>query len=61
MKNENKATREIQNKIGYEFRNTDLMFQAFVRKSYSEENGGENVAVIQQDRIGRHSVLAHHP
>ena len=26
-----------------------------------EENGGENVAVIQEDRIGRHPVLAHHP
>ena len=47
MKNENEATREIQNKIGYEFKNTDLMFQAFVRKSYSEENGGENNEVLE--------------
>ncbi len=47
MKNENEATKEIQNKIGYEFKNTDLMFQAFVRKSYSEENGGENNEVLE--------------
>lgn len=47
MKNENKASRGIQNKIGYEFRNTDLMFQAFVRKSYSEENGGENNEILE--------------
>ena len=47
MKNENEATRNIQNKIGYEFKNTDLMFQAFIRKSYSEENGGENNEVLE--------------
>lgn len=47
MKNENQSIREIQNKIGYEFKNTDLMFQAFVRKSYSEENGGENNEVLE--------------
>lgn len=47
MKNENKAIREIQNKIGYEFKNTDLLFQAFIRKSYSEENGGENNEVLE--------------
>lgn len=47
MKRENTSIREIQNKIGYEFRNTDLMFQAFIRKSYSEENGGENNEVLE--------------
>lgn len=47
MKRENETIREIQNKIGYDFRNTDLMFQAFIRKSYSEENGGENNEVLE--------------
>lgn len=47
MKKENEHIREIQNKIGYVFDNTDLMIQAFVRKSYSEENGGENNEVLE--------------
>lgn len=47
MKRENESIREIQGKIGYEFRNKDLMFQAFVRKSYSEEQGGENNEVLE--------------
>ena len=31
----------IQDQIGYNFKNTDLLQQAFVRRSYSHENGGE--------------------
>lgn len=39
--------KEIENMIGYEFHNKDLLQQAFVRKSYSEENGGENNEVLE--------------
>ncbi len=39
--------KEIENVIGYEFDNKDLLQQAFVRKSYSEENGGENNEVLE--------------
>jgi ribonuclease III len=37
----------IQDQIGYEFKNKDLLQQAFVRRSYSEENGGENNEVLE--------------
>ena len=37
----------IQNQIGYEFKNLDLLQQAFTRRSYSEENGGENNEVLE--------------
>lgn len=37
----------VQNQIGYEFKNQKLLRQAFVRKSYSEENGGENNEVLE--------------
>lgn len=37
----------IQNTIGYEFSNTDLLQQAFVRRSYSEEYGGQNNEVLE--------------
>ncbi len=37
----------IQNQIGYEFRNRDLLRQAFIRRSYSHENGGENNEVLE--------------
>lgn len=37
----------IQNQIGYHFKNTDLLQQAFVRRSYSNENGGENNEVLE--------------
>lgn len=38
---------EIQKKIGYEFDNLDLLQQAFIRRSYSKENGGENNEVLE--------------
>lgn len=47
MKRKNNDITNIQRKIGYDFKNPDLMFQAFVRKSYSEENGGENNEVLE--------------
>ncbi len=37
----------IQGTIGYQFSNTDLLQQAFVRRSYSEENGGQNNEVLE--------------
>lgn len=37
----------IQGQIGYRFKNTDLLQQAFVRRSYSKENGGENNEVLE--------------
>lgn len=37
----------IQGQIGYRFENLDLLEQAFVRRSYSEENGGENNEMLE--------------
>lgn len=37
----------VQNQIGYEFKNPLLLRQAFVRKSYTAENGGENNEVLE--------------
>ena len=38
---------DIQNKIGYTFKNQELLEQAFTRRSYSMENGGENNEVLE--------------
>lgn len=38
---------QIEDTIGYHFRNLDLLQQAFVRRSYSEENGGQNNEVLE--------------
>lgn len=43
----NNDLRKIENLIGYEFDNLALLQQAFVRKSFSEENGGENNEVLE--------------
>jgi len=37
----------IQGRIGYRFINHDLLQQAFVRKSYAQENGGEDNEVLE--------------
>ncbi len=37
----------IQDQIGYEFKNLDLLQQAFVRRSYAKENGGEDNEVLE--------------
>lgn len=39
--------KSIQNTIGYKFMNLDLLQQAFVRRSYSEEHGGQNNEVLE--------------
>ena len=42
-----KVLEAIQNTIDYSFNNDDLLQQAFIRRSYSEENGGENNEVLE--------------
>lgn len=37
----------IESRIGYRFRNGDLLQQAFVRRSYAAENGGEHNEVLE--------------
>lgn len=37
----------IENRIGYPFTNRDLLQQAFTRRSYSQEHGGENNEVLE--------------
>lgn len=37
----------VQAQIGYNFKNIDLLNQAFIRRSYSEEHGGENNEVLE--------------
>lgn len=37
----------VQGQIGYDFKNLDLLKQAFVRRSYTEEYGGENNEVLE--------------
>ena len=39
--------KEIQKKIGYCFMNEDLFRQAFIRRSYSHENGGDNNEILE--------------
>lgn len=38
---------DIQNQIGYKFKNQELLEQAFTRRSYSMENGGEDNEVLE--------------
>lgn len=44
---------KVQKKIGYDFQNTALLFQAFTRSSYSTQYGSENNEVLEflGDRI----------
>ena len=37
----------VERSIGYKFKNPDLIRQAFTRRSYTEENGGENNEVLE--------------
>jgi ribonuclease-3 len=47
MKQLNEHLEEVQRQICYWFNNIDLLFQDFTRRSYSEENGGENNEVLE--------------
>ena len=49
---DNQDLEHIQQVIGYRFQNWDLLQQAFVRRSYSEENGGENNEVLEMIHDG---------
>lgn len=44
---ENKDYERIEKAISYHFENRDLLQQAFIRRSYSQENGGENNEVLE--------------
>lgn len=44
---DNRDLQVIQDRIGYEFHNTDLLQQAFIRKSYAQENGGEHNEILE--------------
>ncbi len=37
----------VQGQIGYDFRNPDLLLQAFTRRSYASENGGEDNEILE--------------
>ena len=37
----------IQNQVGYNFKNPDLLQQAFIRRSYSKEYGGEYNEILE--------------
>ena len=37
----------VQGQIGYRFKNRNLLEQTFTRRSYTEENGGENNEVLE--------------
>ena len=47
FENEELVFNMIQGQIGYEFKNLDLLKQAFTRRSYTEEHGGENNEVLE--------------
>ena len=47
MKNLKDYVEDVERQIEYTFENTDLLFQAFTRRSYSQENGGENNEVLE--------------
>ena len=47
IQNEELVFNMIQGQIGYDFKNLDLLKQAFVRRSYTEENGGEDNEVLE--------------
>ncbi len=38
---------KVQGQIGYIFNNPDLLLQAFTRKSYASENGGEDNEILE--------------
>ena len=44
---EDKDYEIIQNRIGYEFKNLDLLQQAFVRRSYAQEEGGQDNEILE--------------
>lgn len=47
MKDKDLFFKMVQGQIGYTFQNIDLLHQAFVRRSFSEEHGGQNNEVLE--------------
>lgn len=47
FENEELVFNMVQGQIGYDFKNLDLLKQAFTRRSYTEEHGGENNEVLE--------------
>lgn len=47
MKDKDLILKMVQGQIGYDFKNINLLEQAFVRRSYTEEHGGENNEVLE--------------
>lgn len=47
MKNLNDYLEDVQRQISYWFQEPQLLFQAFTRRSYSQENGGANNEVLE--------------
>ena len=47
IENEELLFNMVQGQIGYDFKNIDLLKQAFTRRSYTEEHGGENNEVLE--------------
>lgn len=49
----------IENRIGYNFKNRDLLQQAFVQRSFSVENGGGDNEVLEfiGDKVPERSVV----
>ena len=45
----------VQGQIGYDFKNLDLLQQAFTRRSYTAENGGESNEVLEMCIRDRYS------
>ena len=37
----------VEGEIDYTFENVDLLYQAFTRRSYTHENGGENNEILE--------------
>ncbi|VEU58759.1 ribonuclease III domain-containing protein [Mycoplasmopsis gallinacea] len=47
MRNLNDYIEVVESQIGYEFQNKELLYQAFTRRSFSIEEGGENNEVLE--------------
>ena len=47
MKDLNDYLEDVQRQISYWFDEPELLFQAFTRRSYSQENGGANNEVLE--------------
>ena len=51
-----KEIKFIQDQIGYTFKNQELLVQAFTRRSYSMENGGQDNESLNLSET-RHWIL----